>query len=286
MKEQYLDNIAFSIDDVAFTTMNICFEQPCRFIPKHSHGDKSYEIHYVPHGNGVVFACGQKYSIIPNTLYITGPGIEHEQIPDASSAMAEYCICFQVHGNRMKKGSFISLFEETKFWFGNDTQELLSILQPLFGELQNQYCGYVAHAEALLKTLIIKIVRNYTFEKDSGMRSIDLSDRKFIIADEFFLYDFRSPTLELLAERLGLGKRQTQRFLQKHYGKTFSQKLSESRQSAAVVQLTQSDKAIAAIAEELGYSSGEHFSAAFRRAYNLSPREFRKRYTLGKHIVP
>ncbi len=280
MKEQYLDNVVFTIDGITFTALNICYEEPCRFIPKHSHSDKSYEIHYVPHGNGTVFIGGKEYSIVPNTLYITGPGVEHEQIPDMASMMAEYCVCVQVQGNRRQQDTFISLFEETKFWFGSDTQELLSILQVLFSEFKNQYCGYIAHAEALLKTLIIKIVRNYTFEKDSGMRSIDLNDRKFLIADEIFLYDYRFLTLELLSSRLGLGKRQTQRFLQKHYGKTFQQKLRDSRLSAAVVDLTQSEKSIAAIAEELGYSSSEHFSSAFRRAYNLSPRDFRKRYTV------
>ena len=280
MKEQYLDNIAFTVDGTVFTTMNICFEQPCRLIPKHSHGDKSYEIHYVPHGNGTVVVYGREYSIVPNTLYITGPGVEHEQIPDTPGAMAEYCVCVHVHGNRRQKDTFISLFEETKFWFGSDTQELLPILQILFSEFKNQYRGYIAHAEALLKALIIKIVRNYTFEKDPVMRSIDLNDRKFMIADEIFLYDYRFLTLELLSSRLGLGKRQTQRFLQKHYGKTFQQKLSESRLSTAVAYLTQSEKSIASIAEELGYSSGEHFSSAFRRAYNLSPREFRKKHTM------
>ena len=46
--------------------------------------------------------------------------------------------------------------------------------------------------------------------------------------------------------------------------------------SAASILLTYSDRSISSIAEELGYSSVEHFSAAFRKYYNKSARQYRK----------
>ena len=47
--------------------------------------------------------------------------------------------------------------------------------------------------------------------------------------------------------------------------------------SAAAILLTDKSKNITSIAEELGYSSPEHFSSAFRGYYGTSPREYRKR---------
>lgn len=47
--------------------------------------------------------------------------------------------------------------------------------------------------------------------------------------------------------------------------------------SAAAILLSDPKKKIAGIAESLGYSSAEHFSSAFRRYYQVSPREYRKK---------
>lgn len=46
--------------------------------------------------------------------------------------------------------------------------------------------------------------------------------------------------------------------------------------SAAAILLSDVDRNISSIAEELGYSSAEHFSSAFRSYYRISPREYRK----------
>ena len=56
----------------------------------------------------------------------------------------------------------------------------------------------------------------------------------------------------------------------------FQQKKTEARMSAAVILLSNKNKSITSIAEELGYSSAEHFSSAFHKYYEMSPREYRK----------
>ena len=61
-----------------------------------------------------------------------------------------------------------------------------------------------------------------------------------------------------------------------YYGKTFQQKKAEARMSAAAILLSDKSRSIASIAEALRYSSGEHFSSAFRKYYNTNPREYRK----------
>ena len=57
---------------------------------------------------------------------------------------------------------------------------------------------------------------------------------------------------------------------------TILQKKAEARMSAAAILLTDTGKSITAIAEELGYSSIEHFSSAFKHYYHISPRQYRK----------
>ena len=66
------------------------------------------------------------------------------------------------------------------------------------------------------------------------------------------------------------------RSLLEYYGKSYQQKKAEAKMSAAALLLADKSKNMATISEELGYSSPEHFSAAFRGYYGTTPREYRK----------
>ena len=102
------------------------------------------------------------------------------------------------------------------------------------------------------------------------------NDLAYLIIEEAFLYHYRDITLESLAAQLGLGIRQTERLLQIHYHKTFQAKKKEARMSAACSLLRGTDASVSSIAEELGYSSVEHFSNAFRRFHSMTPSQFRR----------
>lgn len=103
----------------------------------------------------------------------------------------------------------------------------------------------------------------------------NITDRTSIIIEEYFLYEYDSLSLETLSRRLNLSPRQTQRLIWAYYGKTFQQKKTDARMSAASILLKHANESITTIANELGYSSPEHFSNAFRRYYGMSPRQYR-----------
>ena len=80
-------NLQFSINCINFTILSICLEKLTRPIPKHSHSKSSYELHYISYGYGTLIADGTEYHITPGTLFMTGPGIAHEQVSLASDPM-------------------------------------------------------------------------------------------------------------------------------------------------------------------------------------------------------
>ena len=88
MKYRNLD-LSFSIEDIEFTILSICLEQLVKPIPMHSHGKDSYEIHYVSYGYGTLHLSETSYEIVPGTLFITGPQVEHEQISNPAIPMTE-----------------------------------------------------------------------------------------------------------------------------------------------------------------------------------------------------
>lgn len=285
MRNIYTDlNIRFRIENAELLVLNIAFERFLRCIPRHSHGHNSYELHYIPFGNGTVIVDGCIHKIVPNTLYVTGPYVEHEQIPESTNPMAEYCLYFKlIKEEKNNHGELLKTFESTPFWFGQDSQDIHSSIHMIFWELENNYTGYMTQVESLLQQCIVKLIRNYERNKAARSRFApsNLADRKYIITEEYFLYEYQTLSLEVLADKLGLGTRQTNRFLKDCYGKNFQQKKAEAKMSAASALLTNENLTVTEIATELGYSSLEHFVTAFKRYYGMSTREY-KRINLHK----
>ncbi len=288
MQTKYTNlDIHFSLDHISFTVLNLVYERFLHSIPKHSHSKHSYEIHYISKGYGTVIIEGVSYSIVPNTLYVTGPGVEHEQFPSLNDPMEEYCINLKINPNHPynRVSQIVILFENTTFWFGQDTEQIGLLMEQLFSEMHFQTLGYKLQVESLLSQCIIKIVRNYLSatpapfqKKDTPFCPSNLFEQKYIIIEECFLYHYRDITLTNLSARLGLSTRQTERLLKEHYGKTFLQKRNDARMAAAIVLLVSTNQSVTDISESLGYSTVEHFSNAFRKYYHISPTNYRKKY--------
>ncbi len=280
MRKLYTDlNIRFTVEQMDFFALNLVFERFLRTIPNHSHGSNSYEIHYIPSGYGHVKINQVLYDIVPNTLYITGPHVEHAQVPSLEDPMCEYCVYLKIRDTfRSRKPSpVMDAFLSMPFWIGLDTQGVHPLMRQLFSELEHRYTGYQNQVELLLPQLLICMVRNYEQHRlSSTVFAHNMSDSKSVIIDQYFLYEYHSLSLEVLADRLKVSPRQTQRLLQEYYGKTFQQKKAEARMSAAAILLSDRERSISSIAEALGYSSAEHFSSAFRNYYKISPGRYRR----------
>lgn len=274
-------DISFTIGDTHFRTLNVAYEHLHRIVPSHSHGDNSYEIHYVASGQGYIKVGDVSYKIQPGTLYMAGPHIAHAQISEKGDPMVDYCIYLRLrrtHLDSRGKDELDRIFAEKTFWIGQDKYQMENTLIQLFRELKEQRIGYTVYVETLLKQLIVQVVRNYQKGRKAlrHFQPATLAEAKDFIVEESFLYEYPSLTLEQLADRLGLGCRQTERLMQENYGKTFQQKKGDARMSAASILLVYSDCSISSIAEEMGYSSVEHFSAAFKKYFHKSARQYRK----------
>ncbi len=272
-------NIAFLMEGESVYVGNIVYECFHRSIPMHSHSDNSYEIHYISSGHGKVTIEGCEYDTLPGTLYITGPHVRHSMIPDDRDPLSEYCIYLKLSpdaGNGKKTLSPIRAFREMNIWYGDDEYGICNLMESLFHELGEESIGFRTVVESLIKQIIISCVRNYPVNEDSSApKGIGSADNQYLIIEEAFLYEYASLTLPILAGRLNLSTRQTQRLLTEHYGMNFQSKKTEAKMSAAALMLRLPDKTITGIADELGYSSVEHFSSAFKKYYGMSASRYR-----------
>jgi AraC-like DNA-binding protein len=65
------------------------------------------------------------------------------------------------------------------------------------------------------------------------------------------------------------------RYFRHEVGKTFTEYVNDVRCSEACVLLRRSDKAVAVVAQQCGFSTLSHFNRQFRLRYGMTPREFR-----------
>ena len=219
--------LSFSIEGTKFTILSICLEKLTVPIPKHNHSKNSYELHYISFGYGTLITPEKKFDIVPGSLFMTGPSIEHEQISVSDNPMTEYCIYLKVEPSGKQISPLMEQFLNTLFWFGADDNHIHELAKQIFLELENKGVGYKLVLQSLLQQVILQMVRNY--RNSAPLSSLELkqnekADLTYLTIEEAFLYDFQSITLEELSARISLSPRQTERLLQIHYNKTFKKK--------------------------------------------------------------
>ncbi|MUZ71154.1 helix-turn-helix domain-containing protein [Agrobacterium vitis] len=88
--------------------------------------------------------------------------------------------------------------------------------------------------------------------------------------------DMRGATVDLLAERVGVGARHLSRLFQKHLGASPMQVAKTARVQRAKRLLTETDLPITDIALQAGFGSLRRFNAVFQEVYKRPPTAIRR----------
>lgn len=276
--ETYDFSTRFELGSLQVSPVHVRIEQLRPFIAAHSHSNVSYEIHYTHRGRGTVTVEGNSYDVYPGALYVTGPGVVHAQVSDTDDPVIEYCLYLNCRRIAHPANDPLLLFTDTVYWIGRDDGTIFSLLSQLIEENRQSHRDTLLMSETLLRHIVLQLTRVYRRDKTTHAQTPPLLTRDSFmpILEDAFFYRYNTLTLNELAGLLNLSVRQTQRLLLSHFGKTFSQKLTDARMAAAFQYLESSRMSITEIAERLGFSSIEHFSNAFHRYTGRSPRAYRK----------
>lgn len=279
---------SFSFEEAKIYTLMINYRNFSEPLPEHSHGKKTYELHYVTHGTGHVILEAQKHPLSPGSIYITGPNIRHEQIPDSDKSLTEFG-CFFLMDTLHKNNPLLNIFMNHPAYIGKASDEISYLTKKILFEKKNTNLGTEKKIPLLLSELLIECIRimaspnhmplqNEIFSPEENFQMSFLSERNMqLLIDEAFLLEYPTITLERMADIIGLSHRQTQRFIEKCYDKSFSEKKLEARMAAAKTLLSNSQLSITEISDKIGYSSIEHFSNTFKKYHGVSPRAYRRK---------
>lgn len=267
-------NYSFSLEGHTCHLMMLTHGVITETIPRHRHSAGSYEVHYISGGAGSLTVDGVVHTLTTGTLFVTGPGIEHEQTPDPDNPMQEDCLYFFMEGDipNRKTAPVTAAIQSNPFWIGTDRQNLIHTIHMLHEELSLNLLGHSVSVTACLQRYLVLLARNMA---DSSLPEPKEPVPVQLKLEEAFLYRYRDLTLDDICEITGLCRRQTQRLLNKYYGCGFQQKRTAARMSAAAAFLSDSSYGVEAIAELTGYSSLSSFLQAFKSYYKMTTGEYK-----------
>ncbi|WP_079913082.1 AraC family transcriptional regulator [Paenibacillus sp. 32352] len=269
-----------------------------RFVPasqranrNHAHG--GYELHFIPYGYGRLIAEGDHYTLKPNTFYLTGPMIYHEQTTFADNPLAECCITFDITVLKKRKQDneylrieadlMIETLTSTRFWFGEDEYGSMELFQKIMNELDNRLIGYYHNIRSYVSQIIVNAVRSYRGQNkaDYTLPRKTLNEKREHLLDALMNAETPGMSLEQMASELKVSKRHLHRLMKKQFHMTFKQKLSNEKLEIAKKLLTGTKLTIDEVARSAEYSSSSYFCKKFKEHTGMSPTQYRKSSSRG-----
>lgn len=101
-------NIQFILENLTIFVTQISYGIFSSNFPMHQHRNSTYELHLVSGGKGSLILNKDSFPLKKGILYMTGPGVAHEQRTDTASPMEEYCIALDVKKNKKNKASTLA----------------------------------------------------------------------------------------------------------------------------------------------------------------------------------
>lgn len=158
------------------------------------------------------------------------------------------------------------LSEDSKiFTFEADLDATLShyrISTQTLCELCASVEGYERSGKTAVMRAFLTLICSYFVDDFGGVN--DVTDRKFLI-DEFFTKNYnRDVTLSMLAKRLCLSEKQTERLVIKFTGNSFRKELARRRITAAIDLMESESITLTDVAEMVGYKTYSGFWKAYK----------------------
>lgn len=132
--------------------------------------------------------------------------------------------------------------------------------------------------EMMMETSIIQLLLlqlHGLFGKESNMLTSKLCKHDLELAHELKLHlnetFLEDHTLEELSKRFGVNTNKLMTLFRSAFGKRIFEYITDLRMQFARIQILESDKRIIDIARMIGYKNPNHFSAAFKKHFGISP---------------
>ncbi|MDE6471116.1 MAG: AraC family transcriptional regulator [Eubacterium sp.] len=272
--------VTFYFNNSKIQIFNIFSGTLDEIVQMHSHTKHGYELHLIDAGKGFLDTENKRYNLSKNVLYVTGPHVLHKQTPDLENPMHELCVYLEIP-NTKNTDITVQYFSKQRFWIGKSNAAIRQIFKQMNEENEKESLWKESVLSSLAIRLIIEMTRLYYPDNTNALlppQDTDLNESRSWILDQLLLEDCSNVKLEDFARGMGVCPRQAERIIKNYYGSSFKKLRYESKMAKAATMLEREDISIEECSARCGYSSFTAFSAAFKRKYKMTPKEYQKRY--------
>lgn len=124
--------------------------------------------------------------------------------------------------------------------------------------------------KASINALVVAVNKLPVIQEGSSVK-----DERLISMLNYIQANYRSVTLESMAQEFHLSTPYLSKFIKDKSGKTFGEFVTEIKLKAAKTLLKNSNMTVESIAERVGYPNVEHFSRTFKKSFEMTPVQYR-----------
>lgn len=138
-----------------------------------------------------------------------------------------------------------------------------------------QYWGVGIDADiikASVEALVVSVNKIEDMEQIEGCK-----DERMIAIFNYIQANYLGVSLEELAAQFFLSKPYLSKYIKEKSGKTFGENVKKIRMKKARAMLKNSSMTVENVAASVGYQNVEHFNRLFKKAYEMTPMQFRNK---------
>ena len=280
--------------------LDVMIMRSSRYAPAFKHSHSFFEVACVLSGSCENHFTTQILHMNAGDICILSPQTSH-----AISAFSDDCILYnlmirsatfeQTFLNSLpQQGILFNFFSralyapdsETYIYFktGNDPQ-LLTLLQEIIDEFHDQKYYFDVLLNSLLTNFFIKLLRrhekNVLVPNPTGHKD----EQNIIFILRYLTEHYDTITLKELSQFFNYSERQMARILHEYTGKSFTLLIQNIKLTKACELLKNPELSIQDIIDAVGYSNVNHFYRLFRKQYQITPADYRKKIFTHEKIM-
>jgi len=259
---------------------------PQSHIERHKHA--TCEFQFITGGSGVLCTDDAEYAVSVGNYCLIREGLYHLQKSDGEGCLQKCSFKFDFHAGNLADPLYsdedakviLESLNAVQLFHSRVTDSMETILRDIQKEMTDQAVGCYIKVQHLFSLLFIEIIRdiarqNKRIQQPAAFGSY-LENRISIIENFFDLNFNYKATADDLCRLVHLSKSQLNRILNTKYKMTFKKKHMEAQIEHAKDLLIHTQLPIGLIAEKTGYAADSNFTAFFKHATGMSPKEYRK----------
>lgn len=281
-----MNDVEFSIfrnENYIDLNMYQCGREKCK--PGHIFGPAArnhYLFHYVLEGCGILMAVGtteitRTYNVSAGQGFLLFPGQISTYIADAETPWT-YC-WIEFDGLQVKEAldrTTLSLDNPVYRAHTTDQREIM-VQEMLYmvAHMKEPSLHLIGHLFLFLSALV-ESCKRWQPEKSAKMADYYIREAITYIEQNYT----REFTIEELSSTLGIDRGYFGKLFKRTTGQSPQQFLIQYRLIKAANLLKTTDLSIREVAHRVGYENQLHFSRAFHKMYDVSPRDYKKQHAI------